>query len=266
MSLASTHHTVAEKVLAVGSSQHFHAIAHSVTRPDGFREGPGAQVHWRQKKKPLTFPSAPPWGLDSRVDIARGWTWKGFSLFYNTDLSGRWLRSRIPAPNLKFRPHLAEPARPACTALLTTLPLKKYPRRLRPSAPSFSSSLRSFFSLSVLNLVRGLSDPWHFLPRIRSHRVKWQFLYNGRRGGSPQGTRGYTEPTGWGSEPAVVNHTFWDAPLPSESASSGSKDILWWRELAVCVQFPSAVEAGITDIFSCKEVHHGFSWETFKKF
>lgn len=55
MPLASTHHTVAEKFLALGSSRHFHAITHSVKRSDGFSKGPGAQFQVKGRKRNSLF-------------------------------------------------------------------------------------------------------------------------------------------------------------------------------------------------------------------
>lgn len=124
------HSTVAEKVLAVGSSKYFNAR---------FAFCQTALIRWvlkrawfsvlnqgQKKKLPFLLPAASPWGLEHLTEIARGWTWKGFSLVDKTDLSGCWLLSRITTYNLKFSLQLGKPARPAFRALLTTLAPKKY--------------------------------------------------------------------------------------------------------------------------------------------
>lgn len=150
------------KVLAVGSSEHSSAsftFCQKSHGSGGSSKGLGAQFQRKsrgKKKMTFLFSAASPGRLSNLVEIARGWTWKGFSLFYKTDLSGCWPMSRTTAPNLGFSLQLGKPAHPAFTGLLTRPAPTKYWWRFQQAEASSFLCLPALLSLpDNVSLLQG---------------------------------------------------------------------------------------------------------------
>lgn len=147
------HATVAEKVLAVGSSKHFNArfaFCQTALIPWFLKRAWFSVLKEGQRKKLPFLLLLPARGVCK--------TWKGFSLVDKTDLSGSWLLSRITTYNLKFSLQPGKPAHPAFRALLTTLAPEKYWWRLHVwTVFLFPPSL--LFLLAHLNFIQGILSP-----------------------------------------------------------------------------------------------------------
>lgn len=180
-----------------------------------------------RKRNSLFFlPAASPCRLENLTEIARGWTWKGFSLFDKTDLSGCWLISRITQRLTSSSVQLGKPALPAFKALLTTLAPKKYWWRLQQSEPSFffpfppfapcqfKFSFRVYFPFGSFSLRFGVSI------EMDSSFTMEEELAAPRGGEVMQSTQVVVQNLS-------LNHKFWDHPSPPENWSSGSKEVLF---------------------------------------